>query len=262
MPDIQSSQANMAKDDLILRYPKGGDGTRRGWGCPDDGVIAAYLDGAVNTVDRNRVESHLAGCEYCRSLVADVVATQGLDPPALPIGLKQRAVALVASRATHGRWILLPGAAMAGIALVVIATLMLRSPRQLIVPATLAPAAPEIAKSKPAPTLSPPVVDMVRKLPSEVALPSLVFPKPDKVVPRDRLEFKWKPVPRSRYYEVHVVTPEGDPVWEAQSQTAFLKVPSNVGLTDGSYFVWISAYSDDGRVQKSSVIRFQVTGPR
>ena len=139
---------------------------------------------------------------------------------------------------------------------------MLRSPRQLIVPATLAPAAPEIAKSKPAPTLSPPVVDMVRKLPSEVALPSLVFPKPDKVVPRDRLEFKWKPVPRSRYYEVHVVTPEGDPVWEAQSQTAFLKVPSNVGLTDGSYFVWISAYSDDGRVQKSSVIRFQVTGPR
>jgi len=262
MADIQSSQVNMADDDLLVRYPQGVDGsTRRGWGCPGDGVIAAYLEGVVNAADRNRIESHLADCGYCRSLVADVVTMQRLDPPALPLGLTQRAIALVAPRARRGRWILLPAAAMAGVAFMVIASLMLRSPRQLVVPVPSAPAAPLIAKSEPAPT-RPPVVDMVRRLTSAVALPSLVFPKPDEVVTRDRLVFNWKAVPRSRYYELHVVTPEGEPVWEAQSQTAFLKVPSNVGLTDGSYFVWISAYLDDGRVQKSSVIRFQVTGYR
>lgn len=263
MADIESSQVNMADDDLLVRYPQGGKGsTRRGWRCPGEGVIAAYLDGVVNAADRNRIESHLADCEYCRSLVADVVTTQRLDPQALPLGLTQAAIALAAPRARRGRWILLPGAAMAGVAFVVIVTLVFRSPRQLIVPAPPAPAAPVIAKSEPAPTPSPPVADTVRKLTTAVALPTLVFPKPDKVVTRDRLEFKWKTVPRSRYYELHVVTPEGEPVWAAQSEAAFLKVPSDVTLKDESYFVWITAYLDDGRVLKSAVIRFQVAASR
>jgi hypothetical protein len=263
MADIQSSQVNMADDDLLVRYSQGGDGsTRRGWRCPADGVIAAYLDSAGNAADRTWVESHLADCEHCRSLVADIVTMQRLDPPAMPHGLTQRAIALVAPRARRVRWILLPAATMAGVAFVVTATLMLRSPQQLIMPTPSAPAAPVIAKSEPAPNLSPPVADMVRKLTPADALPSVVFPKPDNVVTRDRLEFTWKAVPRSRYYEIHVVTPEGEPVWEAQSEAAFLKVPSDVTLNNGSYFVWISAYLDDGRVQKSAVIRFQVAASR
>ena len=103
---------------------------------------------------------------------------------------------------------------------------------------------------------------MERKLTSAVVLPSVIFPKPDSVVTHGQLEFKWKPVPRSRYYELHVVTPEGEPVWEAQSEAPFLKVPSDVTLRDGSYFVRISAYLDDGRVQKSAVTRFQVAASR
>ena len=78
----------------------------------------------------------------------------------------------------------------------------------------------------------------------------------------DHLEFKLKAVPRSHYYKLHVVTPEGEPVWEAQSKTAFLRVPSDVTLREGRYFVWISAYLDDGRVQESAVIRFQVAAYR
>ena len=88
MADIHSSQVNMADDDLLVRYPQGGKGsTRRGWKCLGEDVIAAYLDGVVNAADRSRIESHLADCEYCRSLVADVVTTQRSDPPALPLGL-------------------------------------------------------------------------------------------------------------------------------------------------------------------------------
>ena len=144
----------------------------------------------------------------------------------------------------------------------VIATLMLRSPQQLIGPAPSAPSAPVIAKSEPASTISEPVADVERKLTSAVVLPSVIFPKPDSVVTHGQLEFKWKAVPRSRYYELHVVTPEGEPVWEAQSEAAFLKVPSDVTLRDGPYFVRISAYLDDGRVQKSAVTRFQVAASR
>ena len=247
---------------MICQCSQGCNGsTRRGWRCLGDGVIAAYLDGVVNAADRSRIESHLADCEYCRSLVADVVTTQRLDPPALPLGLTQRAIALVDPRARRGRWILLPAAAMAGVAFVVVVTLTLRSPRQLIVPAPSAPAAPVIAKAEPAST-RPPVADVVRELTSAVVLPSVIFPKSDQVVTHDHLEFRWKAVPRSHYYKLHVVTPEGEPVWEAQSETAFLKVPSDVTLREGRYFVWISAYLDDGRVQESAVIRFQVAASR
>ena len=263
MADIHSSQVNMADDDLLVRYPQGGKGsTRRGWKCLGEDVIAAYLDGVVNAADRSRIESHLADCEYCRSLVADVVTTQRSDPPALPLGLTSRAIALIAPRAGRGRWILLPAAAMAGVAFVVIATLMLRSPQQLIGPAPSAPSAPVIAKSEPASTISEPVADVERKLTSAVVSPSVIFPKPDSVVTHGQLEFKWKAVPRSRYYELHVVTPEGEPVWEAQSEAPFLKVTSDVRLRDGPYFVSISAYLDDGRVQKSAVTRFQVAASR
>jgi len=263
MADIKSSQVNMADDDLLDRYPQGSKGpARRGWRCPGEGVIAAYLDGVVNAADRSRIESHLADCEYCRSLVADVVTTQRSHPPALPLGLTSRAIALIAPGAGRGRWILLPAAAMAAVAFVVIATVMFRSPQQRIEPAPSAPPAPVIAKSEPPSTVNHPVADVVRKVTSEVVLPSVIFPKPDSVVTHDQLEFKWKPVPRSRYYELHVVTPEGEPVWEAQSEGAFLKVPSDVRLRDGPYFVRISAYLDDGRVQESAVIRFQVTDSR
>ena len=263
MADIESFRVNMADDDLLVRYPQGGKGpARRGWRCPGEGVIAAYLDRVVNDADRSRIESHLADCEYCRSLVADVVTTQRSDPPAMPLGLTSRAIASIAPGARRGRWILLPGAALAGVAFVVIATVMLRSPQQLIGPAPSAPSAPVIAKSEPPSTVSHPVADVVRKVTSAVVLPSLIFPKPDSVVTHDQLEFKWKPVPRSRYYELHVVTPEGEPVWEAQSEAAFLNVPSDVRLRDASYFVWISAYLDDGRVEESAVIRFQVAASR
>ena len=85
MADIHSSQVNMADDDLLIRYPQGDDrSSQRGWRCPGDGVIAAYLDGAVNAADRNWIESHLADCECCRSLVADVVTLQRLEARRCP----------------------------------------------------------------------------------------------------------------------------------------------------------------------------------
>lgn len=263
MADLQPSKVNMADDDLpLIHRQRGNRSTRRGWRCPDDAVVAAYMDGVVDAASRSRIESHLTDCPYCRSLVADVVTMQRFDAPALPLGLTQRAIALLAPKSRRGRWIVVPAVAMAGATFVVIATLVLRSPQQVIVPNTAAPAAPVLAKSEPAPTLSPPVADMVRKLASAAVLPSVVSPRPDKAVQSDQLEFKWKAVPRSRYYEIHVVTSEGDLVWEGQSEEPVLRLPGDVTLKDGPYFVWISAYLTDGRVQKSGTVRFQVAASR
>jgi hypothetical protein len=265
MSDAQSPKVTMADEDLTSGYPHGSEGRglgSRGWKCPQDGVIAAYLDGVADGVGKSRIESHLADCEYCRGLVADVVRLRRFDAPALPFDLVQKAIAVAKPKSRRARWILLPAATVAATAFVVIATLTPRSPQQLIVPSPYAPAAPVIGKSEPAPTLNRPGRDVVRKLAPTGLLPALIFPKRDKVVAREQLEFKWKPVPRSRYYEIHVVTSEGDLVWEGQSDRAVLKVPDDLKLKDGPYFVWISAYLDDGQIQKSAPVRFLVTASR
>lgn len=151
---------------------------------------------------------------------------------------------------------------MAGAALVVIATVMLHGPRQLIVPSPSTPPQFVIAKSQPPPAVGRPDRNIVRKLAPTGLLPTLVSPKQDSVVTREQLEFTWESVPRSRYYEVQVVTSEGDPVWEGQTERAVLKFHGDLVLKDGPYFVWILAYSDDGRVQKSAPVRFLVTASR
>jgi hypothetical protein len=265
MVETRSPGVKMTDDYLTANSPQAGDdgpSVRRRWNCPSEEMLASYLDGAMGSEGRGRIESHLVDCEYCRSLVADVVRLQRFDAAPLPLDLTQKAIALVAPKSRRPRWILWPAAAMAGTAFVVIATFMLRSPQQLIVPSPSAPAAPVIAKSEPAPTVRRPDRDIVRKLAPTSLSPILIFPKRDSVVAREQLEFKWKPVPRSRYYDIHVVTSDGDMVWAGQSDRVVLKLPGDLTLKDGPYFVWISAYLDDGRVQKSAPVRFLVTASR
>ena len=255
----------MADKDLKFRYPQERDGqglSLRGWNCPGDESIAAYLDGVADVPVKIRIEAHVADCEYCRSLVADVVRLQRSDAAPLPLNLTQKAIALLAPKSRRPRWILWPAAAMAGTAFVVIATFMFRSPQELIMPSPPAPTAPMIAKSEPAPTVRRPDRDIVRKLAPTGLSPTLIFPKRGSVIAREQLEFKWKPVPRSRYYEIHVVTSDGDLVWAGQSDQVVLKLPGDLILKDGPYFVRISAYLDDGRVQKSAPVRFLVTASR
>jgi len=120
------------------------------------------------------------------------------------------------------------------------------------------PSPPLIAKSEPAVAPRIPVREIVRKNTSEEPLPSIVLPRPDSVVTRERLKFAWKPIPHSRYYEVRVVTTDGDLVWEGQTEKSDLQPPSDVALQNGSYFVWITAYLADGRVAKSSPVKFVV----
>ena len=265
MSDARPPKVTMADRELTSKYSHGSNGrgiASRKWKCPQDGEIAAYLDGVADGPAKKRMESHLADCEYCRSLVVDVVRLERFDAPALPPGLTQRAIALVAPKSGRSHWFLWPAAAVAGTAFVGIATLMLRSPQQLIVPSPSAPAAPVIAKSEPAPAVRRRDPDIVRKLAPSGLLPILISPKQDNLVAREQLEFKWKPVPQSRYYEIHVVNSEGDLVWEGPSDQVVLKLPGDLTLRDGPYFVWISAYLYDGRVQKSAPVRFLVTVSR
>lgn len=52
--------------------------------CPGAEDLAAWLDGRLSPAERARVEIHLAGCEECREVTAQIVratAEAGTDQP-------------------------------------------------------------------------------------------------------------------------------------------------------------------------------------
>ena len=266
MPDVRSLRMTMAEENSRGKCLPGHDdrsSPHRRWKCPSDEMIASYLDGTVDSPSRSRLESHLADCEYCRALVAELAKVpRDREMPSLPAGLMQRAVALVPPKSTRMHWVWVPATAVAGTAFLVIVAIVLRSPELRLIPSRPTPPAPIIAKSEPAQTLSAPAHEIVRKPFSVDVLPSVVSPQQGSSVARERLEFQWKRVPHSRYYEIHVVTSEGDLVWEGRSEASVLQPPTDVRLNDGSYFVWITAYLESGREAKSAPVSFSLASSR
>ena len=102
------------------------------------------------------------------------------------------------------------------------------------------------------------VQDITRQplIPSTV--PVILTPQQDSTVAGERLEFTWKPLARSRYYDLSVVTSEGDLLWAGRTEACSVRLPRAVVLKHGAYFVWVTAYLTDGQVAKSSPIKFAV----
>lgn len=238
-------------------------GRWRFWGlkCPSNDILAGYVDGGLDKAARRRTESHLADCAACRSLIGDVVTMRRLEATPLPLGLKQRAIASTAPSRTVPRWVLIPATA-AGLTVVLIVVVLIRGPRNEISLISRSPVAPVVAKSETPTAPGGASPNIVRKSAPSESLPALIFPGDGRVVRPSELILKWKVVPHARYYEIHVVTPEGDPVWQSDSEGTDAKLSPGITLKDGTYFVWITAHLDDGRVEKSTPVRFVVNAPQ
>ena len=48
--------------------------------CPSDTELSAFVEHALSSVVRKRVETHLHGCEACRETIGHVASTQDADP--------------------------------------------------------------------------------------------------------------------------------------------------------------------------------------
>jgi hypothetical protein len=252
MPEINSPKVTMADEDLRGRNDRGLPS--RKWSCPEDDVLAVYTDGALRGIGKRWVEFHLSGCARCRSIVAEAVKAQReLDLPSPPAELRWEAIGFAAPRPARKRWVWLPVGALAVVALLVAGSVVLHKPESLIIQSPPSPSAPIIAKSEP---LAVPRTDVVRKPTSTEPLLSIVSPRQKSVVSRDQLKFVWKSIAKASYYEVRVVTSDGDLVWQGQTEKTDLQAPRDVVVRDGSYFVWVTAYLTDGRLAKSAPLKF------
>lgn len=258
MPDNHSPEIIGNENFPVMAFESTDNPGKWPWTCPSDQTIAAYVDGALRQNKKGRVEVHLAKCERCRLIVADVVKLQReIEVPVPPFEVATRQI-VFASTVTRSRWIWAPAAAMALMIAIAAIFGMLRLQQKLLVVSPPSPSAPMIAKAEPPGLGHAPVQDITRTPPSRNIRPVILSPLQDSSVRHDELEFRWKPLSRSRYYGISVVTADGDLLWEGQTQVSVLRLPSEIKLKRGSYFVWITAYLPDGQVAKSSPVRFVV----
>jgi hypothetical protein len=262
MPDTNSPKLTIGEDKFPAMRPESSKNPLpRLWTCPDDQTIAAYVDKALRRNRKARVEIHLSKCERCRLIVADVVKLQReLELPVPLVEFARRPAQYAPAVSAGFRWIWAPAAALAFIVLITGTIGLLREPQKLLVTAPPPPSAPMIAKAESLTSRNIPLQQILRKPQRSEAFPVILSPQQYSIVVRENLEFNWTPVSRSRYYEIRVVTSDGDLLWEGQTEKSVLHLPSEIVLKRGSYFVWITAYLANGRVAKSSPVRFVVKG--
>jgi len=248
-----------------LRIQKKGPG-RRTWRCPDDAVLAAYADTFLDETGRQRVENHLAECDFCLEQVAFLARAQGTETPTdVPRALLARAQELGGSR--HGtQWALVPRwglVATATASLALAAGLWLGQPESVHSPSTSLGPPPVETVSPPAAGTSasaaPVPPPAVRNRARPAALPAVVFPQEGAVIPPDGAEFRWQEVDRSLFYEIRLVTANGSLLWEQRVEATHARLPADLRLAAGQkYFVWIRAYLQEGKTLKSSTVGFTV----
>ena len=260
MPESTPPKLPMADDKFSssrLRASKNLIG--RLWLCLDEQTIAAYVDHTLGQCRKKRVEAHLAECERCRYTVAEIVKLQrAVDLASPPIEVAPAPLRTAPVGYALSRWFWVPAGAIAVLGLIAISIGVLRPTRDLLILPPPTPPARMVAKVEPANPPITPVPEIVREPQVRETQPVVVSPLEGRTVAREYLAFNWKPVAHTRYYEVRVVTSDGDLRWHGRTTESALRLPSNVALSSGSYFVWITAYRTDGTVSKSPPVRFLV----
>ncbi len=212
-------------------------------GCPDDLELAAYADARLEEPGRQWLESHVADCGHCLAQVGFLRRARAAGEPAgVPAGLLERARRLVrsppAAAVVRWRW----AAAAAAAASVAIAASVALHPSGTGLETAAAPA-------------------RVRGALTEAAAPpEVLLPREDSKAAPD-LELRWTAVDRALFYELKLVTAEGDVVWEDRLETTHARLPSGLALATGArHFFWVRAYLPEGVTLKSRAVGFEVAG--
>jgi hypothetical protein len=257
----------------LLRVQEAG-ADRPGWRCPDAARLAAYVEHRAEAKDEARIESHLADCGACLEQVVFLLRRPGGEESTVPSAMLSRARDLVVSRpfpwrAPIQRW---GAVAAAATCLLLAVGLQMRqggaprlpaaptgfqAPAAGPVPAAQQPDVPAVVAAPPSPVVPPPAA--TRR--SAAALSPLVMTSPAEnamLPPRDP-EFRWQAVPGSIYYELSLVTENGDVVWQGRVEGTLARLPASVQLQPGAgYFVWVRAYLAGGVTLKSAAVPFRV----
>jgi hypothetical protein len=245
----------------------------RDWRCIDEERLAGFVEGRLTENDRRRVQRHLAHCDTCLHQAATLMQLEDSVTPDVPAALLARAREMVSTKSARGmrlapRWIAV-SAAIATVALA--AGLWLNRPAQRTDAQPMA-VAKDTSEQRPAEADAPPPQTMAAARPAGGAdapvvrsrshaglAPDLLYPRENAVLERTQLEFRWRKIPSSLYYEVRIVTESGDLVWEGRSNANRMRPPPHIHFAPGArYFVRIQAHLPEGRTVSTPSSAFRL----
>ena len=263
----------MDEQDLTrLLRPRGWHDPERTWRCLSAEQLAAYADGRLTSQEHDHLLAHLADCDYCVREVAALAHLQDSLAADVPPSLLVRARELAESEATGlGKlsWGWTTAAAVAA-GVVVVAGLLVDRPGKAVemqgseVPVAVRPlpqgnAAPPTGRATPEVAPGAQADGNVRNRSTHASVPALLFPLEGAVVDAADVQLRWKAVPEALFYDVRVLSAEGDLLWEQRVDGTQVQMPpSTLAQGQSRMFVTVRAHLPGGGTPKSPVVGFSV----
>jgi hypothetical protein len=206
--------------------------------CPDELVLAAFLDGGLPEDRRTAINAHVADCPRCLARLGTVVGSRTTDPGAVPAAWIATAIR------GRTRWQVPNAFAAAAVLLLVAGAGLLwpiASPRN---------AAEDDDLARPAP--------MVREARDRDPILRILLPPEGTMVGDRPLTVRWTPVARAEFYEVRLLSDAGAGLWSTQTTESALVVPANAFDAPAPVvFLLVDAYLPEGRRLSSPVVKLQ-----
>lgn len=190
--------------------------------------LAAFLDGGLTAVERERVEAHIDICDACRAELVDI--GRAIEPRAAAV----RGATTRATTPSSRRW-WIPAAAAAGIAAILLVPRLATRQGATDVQTRAA----RVADSEGQPRIN------------------LVSPADDLTTPAGRIVFTWHAIAADAY-RISVLTESGDPIWSKETTDTSIVLPPAVGLQSGAAYFWHVDAIANGIVATTGVHRVQV----
>jgi hypothetical protein len=85
----------------------------------------------------------------------------------------------------------------------------------------------------------------------------LVFPRPGQTVAAEDLTFHWNGGAKAHFYELQLLSDDGDVIWETQTKSSSAKLPASVHLSKGrTYYLRLRIHGDHASTEESKTVPF------
>jgi hypothetical protein len=217
--------------------------------CPEDQQIAEYFDEVLPAGERDTLERHLADCRFCLARIGMLQRLEQ-DPTARRIPEDVLATAKTLKHNPMRRTRRAPAWAAAAAIFIAVGALYQYFPLDGIGQDAL----PRSHESEPTSSLSE-----TRNIDPGALGPRFLSPREGVTVAAGVSLFTWTPVPNSLYYQVRIVSDDGDLLWQERVDGTEWQLPTGLALSPGlQYFVRVDAYLTDAKALQSDYLLFRL----
>lgn len=218
--------------------------------CLDDHQIAAAVDGNLNWSDRDSFERHVADCTFCVTRLGTLnrLSTEPAREPVADITLAHARRLLQRARIKRyaPRW---------AAAAVVVLAVTLAFDRY---------SSNDSGAESSASSLSPVATQGVnfrqsRNIDADALRPNILAPLDGVSIDVSTARFRWTEIPGSLYYDIRIVTGDGDMVWQDRVTDTEWGLPGHLDLEPGAeYYVRVDAYLAETKSVNSRHVLFKI----